>query len=257
MLTGATIDEARIVVGERLRAGSSDEVREGTLVGSPDIRVLITLTAQHTESHATIASRMRLELKGIAPLLYVGPAREPYVDALVERLPAGRPARDSAPWSSASAMRLGYALATVVARIHAAGELVGAIRPELVYVDDNRDLSALVPRGPRFIATAAQPMHGRRTYAVPYSDGTALTTLQPSAASEVFAIAATLFTLRTGSHPFGDERDPVAIFKRIVMGAADRWPAEDSVAKVLDAALDREASKRPSAADLAAALRGS
>ena len=256
-MTGTTVDQGRIVLGERLRAGSSDEVRTGFLAADPSQRVLVTLTARHAESYATLADRLELPFSGIAALELVGPAPAPYADVLVETLPEGLPAIERIPVPRADLCRLGAQLAAVVARVHAAGQLVGAIRPELVYTTDRLELSALVPRGPGFIASAPQPMHGRRTYAVPYSSPEVLTRTSSGPATEVFALAATLFTLGSGKHPYGNDADAASIAKCILVGKPAPWSDGGSLGDLFERSFDRDPKKRPTAQEICNALEAS
>jgi hypothetical protein len=87
----------------------------------------------------------------------------PYADALVERLPAGEPLHP--PLAEAALSRIGAEVATILARVHAAGAIVDGIRLELIY--NGGRVTTLAPQGPAFIATAP-PTKGIRTYHVPY-----------------------------------------------------------------------------------------
>ena len=245
-MSGWTLDRGRIIVDERLRAGSSDEVRTGHLAADPDVRFLVALTAQHP---ANALARWR----GFEEVDYVGPTDPgvPYSDALVEVLPPGEPAH--APRSEHSVIALGHALASYVARAHERGRRVGGIYPELVYVRPNDELSGVCPNGPEFIATAPQPMHGPRSYRMPFVAFEALALGKPELASDVFATCATLFFLREGHHPFGD--DVLEMLKRMDRDEPDRLAGGAELAAVIAAGLARAPARRPSAAELASTLR--
>lgn len=71
-LHGRVIADGRFVLGERVRAGSCDEVRRGHVAGEPDTRVLITLTARHAQPLEVYAAAHDLAFEGIAPLVWYG-----------------------------------------------------------------------------------------------------------------------------------------------------------------------------------------
>lgn len=246
-----TVGSGRYVLDESVRAGSSDEVRLGHLADDAAVRVLVTLTARHPAPQLTAIAVEE-------PVLYVGPVDPgvPYDDALVERLPAGVAASGVAPLAERDVIRIGAGLAAEVARQHARGRRLGGIYPELVFVtvETEAAFAGVCPYGPDFIASAPQPMHGTRSYRVPYLAGEVLLRGRPELASDVFATCATLFALGTGRHPFGDARDLRQLLLAIDTSEPGPWPGDPRLAAILAGGLRRHPAKRPTAAALRDAL---
>jgi hypothetical protein len=244
-----SLDAGPIIIGDRLRSGSGDEVRVGWLRADPSIRCLITLTGKHAESHATLRHSLTLDVDGIAPLELLGSAEGiGYEDALVERI-AG--AGVAPPFSVVELRHLGTRLATIVARAHSTGAWLGGIRPELVFVSEQGPL--LAPRGPRFIASSPLA-RGMRSYSVPFMSPEELLYARGGQPSDVFSLCATLFFLGTDRHPFGDTRDVSALVARLAMGTPDAWPEGGALAELLVLGMRSVASERPTAAELAELL---
>lgn len=246
-----TLDGGRIILGDVVRDGEADEVREGHIANDPTDRVLVTLTARHTEPLAALGQRLQLEVAGIAPLVWTGAA--PSGDALVEQRPAGRTAEACAPIPRGPLCTLGARVADVLARAHDAGKLVLGVRPELIYVDHQHRFTGLVPRGPAFIASA--PGVRFNSYTVPYAPYEVLALDAPVAASDVFALCASLFFIGTGAHPFGDPVQLTQLVYAILGGEATPWPEPGPLRDLLAAGMARDPQMRPSARDVAAALR--
>jgi serine/threonine protein kinase len=246
-----SLDSGRIIIGERLRGGTtSDVVHLASRADDPDERCLVTLTTKHAESYDRLRTRFELAFEGIAPLAFLGPTDPgtPFSDALAERLPPGHPV---APRLSEPVLaRLGAAVASILARVHAAGGVINGIRPELMYVDDAQRLTTIVPRGPGFAASA--PMKsGMRTYHVPYFSPEQFLANQVSPASDVFALCATVFFLATGTHPFGDTEQLGALVGRLTVGAIEPWPGTPGLGRILGRGMAPDAAARPTAVALA------
>jgi hypothetical protein len=238
-----------LVLGARLRTGSGDEVRAGTLGDQP---VLVTLTTRHASPYAQLANQLRLAFVGIASLESIGAAQAPYDDMMIERLPAGQPATDVARLPVQSLAQLGAAIADVLAQVHGANTVIGGVQPELIYVDDDGRFTGLVPRGPRFINSAPQPIRGLRSYRVPYIGHEGLVLGQrPSRATDVFALCASLFVLGSGTHPFGDPEDLGQLVARVIADQREPWPAGGALAQLLARGLAQRPDERPTAAVLA------
>jgi serine/threonine-protein kinase len=216
---------------------------------------LITLTAAHRPDQLARAQHDAPIVDGFAPILYVGAtdAGVPYENALVELLPPGEPPDVRAPLTEQTLAHVGSSIAGVVAAAHAQGKGANGIRPELVYVSTDTEpvFSGLCVGGPDFIATAPQPMHGPRSYRVPYFSYEAGVVGLPVLASDVFALCATLFFLGTGRHPFGDPNSLRAMLLRLAQGAPEAWPGDVRLGAILARGLDRDPNVRPSAEQIA------
>jgi hypothetical protein len=248
-----TVDRGRITVGERLRSRTADEVRMGWIASAPSERLLLTLTTKHAEPYERILSRLALAFDGIAALEYVGAPDPgvPHTDVLVERLPTGQPA--SPTLAEPALVRLGIDVARVVAPVHAAGQVIDGIRPELIYVnadDGEPRFSGLVPRGPAFIASAPIS-RGVRSYPVPYLSPEQYLSNQSGPASDVFALCATLFFLGSGAHPFGDPDQIVDLLNRLSTGGVSPWPGSPALGAVLVRGMPPRIGERTTASTLA------
>jgi hypothetical protein len=166
-----------------------------------DGRVLVTMTAPQTVAHAELVRRLAIGVEGITPLLDVTTVvieGVPY-DVLVEAEPEGAALTNFRMEDSAAVAR---GLAAHVARAHAAGRVLGGIRPELVYTD-GYVCTGLAPRAEWFFMTA-----GGRCYGVPpcfdevYLSPEMLSLAQPTPASDVFSLCATLAWILDGVPPF-------------------------------------------------------
>lgn len=241
-----------VVLGPQLRTGSGDEVRTGMLGTQP---VLVTLTTRHIALHAQLADELRLAFEGIAPLESIGNAQPPYDDMMIERLPPGRPASEVAQLSVQSLAQLGAAVAEVLAKVHAAKHVVDGVQPELIYVGDDGRFTGLVPRGPRFITSAPQPVRGLRSYRVPYLGHEVLVLGKPAGpATDVFALCASLFVLGHGTHPFGDPANLGQLVARVAADQRETWPQGGALGQLLVRGLAQRPEDRPTAAVLAGEL---
>ncbi len=251
----------RIAVGELLRSGANDAVAVGWLVGDRSVRFLITLTDAHGEARSEVAGRLAFPFAGIAALEGIVAPDPPltYVDALVERLPAGRPASDLAPLPERALAAIGVQVARMLVPVHAAGQQLLGIHPDLIYVaDDGEDglprVSGLVPRGPLFIAGARAPSRGPSTYQLPYVGPELISGNRPEPRTDVFALCAALHHLGTGAHPFGTLAGFPQLIARIASGAPDPWPGGGRFGEILARGMAREVAARPTADELAAAF---
>ncbi len=248
-------DFSQIELGKVLRSGTGSEVREGTsrLDGTP---LLVTLTGPHPDdpSEPVHNERYQLPIDPIATLAWIGRvANQRFTDVLVER-PAGRPATELAPFDDRGVAALGAPLAAVVARVHYANALIDGIQPELIYVDDGGHLTGLAPRGPRFVASAPAPA-GPSCYPIPYVGHEALILGKPAAqATDVFALCASLFVLRTGKHPFGDLDSLPEIMMRIMANQPEPWPTPGALADLIARGLAQDPKQRPTATELVRAF---
>lgn len=247
-MSGWTVDQQRIVVGKLLRGGNADAVYLGT---QGDKRYLVTLSTKHTEAHESIRRRMAFPFEGIAPLAFVGATDEgcPFADALVEELPDGHEAVPKLPEAAVAA--IGIAVGRIATQFHAAGGVIAGIRPELIFVDDNNVFTTMAPRGPAF-ASSAPMSRGVRTYALPYTSLEALVHGQLSAASDVFGLAASLWFLASGAHPFGEQ--PMDVMNHLAGNQPLPWTGRAALGAILLACFAPTPSERPTARDLVSRL---
>lgn len=257
-----TVEGGRVVVDELLEGAATTARLRGYLADDPQQRRLVTLAGRLMAPVEPLRRALAMEIEGIAALEFLGPVDRPDDYAwrgacMVEVEPRGRPANELAPIGERDAAALGVQIAAVVARAHAAGQLVRGIRPELVYVDAGiggvSRLVALVPRAPLLLDGARPASHGPPLMAHIYRAPEDQLGRAPEPRSDVFALCATLFALVTGHHPFGDR--PGEQLDNLTAGSMRHYPGSPALGGVLMAALSRDPARRPDLARLVAGLR--
>jgi hypothetical protein len=220
-------------------------VRLGHVADDATTRVLVTLTARHTaDQMARFAANDRAMYAGATD------AGVPYQDALVERLPDGAVASSRVPFEDAALIQLGAELFAWIARAHERSRSIGGIHPDLVFVLAEGRMAGICPLGIEFIATAPQPMHGPRSYRVPFLAPEMFFTAVGDRPSDVFAACATLFFLGAARHPFGDAGNVRQIMARTRAGRVEPWPGSPDIGELLATGLAPESRDRPSAEQL-------
>lgn len=256
------IIDARVADAYRITDAIWDNPGRGRYRGMAEVEpigpVLIAVTAAQKVPFADSRARLALELPGITRLRAIDELAVPLgtIHAIVEDEPAGR---SLAAWrevglSRAAVIRVGTAVAGVVAAAHARGFALGGVRPELIYAeprDGELALTAIAPRAVGFFATGGaldagnEPAFDDVYEPIDLAVGRRL----PTAAADVFTLAAGLGTLIAGRHPFatGSWAVQVDAMTRVDGG----WPGvDDPVLRVLETALARNPATRPSAAEL-------
>lgn len=148
--------------------------------------------------------------------------------------------------------RLARRLALAVAAVHDAGVLHRDVSPGNVMVHGERP--ALIDFGLAHDAAEAQTTRPGMVVGTPaYLAPEVIEGGPATAASDVFAWAATIAFAATGRPPFG--RGPLeGVCLRIVSGTADLEGVEEPLAGLLRLGLDRDPRRRPSARWFAGAL---
>ena len=178
---------------------------------------------------------------------------------LVEALPRGTPSTRMRP--SRGVPPFVRTLATRFADAHAAGRVVGELHPTLVFVDSDGELVACAQRPLRAERAAGRAAHGTqngstRSGMAPMFFDWYLTRAEvrgePSASQseDVFRLAAMVWRWRRGVSPFGAGADRLT---NTIEGRPVHPPADD-LDRTLVRAFAPNATERPSAADLVAAL---
>lgn len=216
-------------------------------LGSPQQRGRTELVAA-----LTLAGPGIVPLRGIAELIE---ENESPLSALIEDAPPGMPLASIAlPFSLADAVGLGIALARVIKQVHAHGQIVRGIRPELVYVDGKRSLSGLVPRCELFWSLAPAPGYGvAPCFEELYLAPEILAGRDAVPASDVFSLCALLAHVASGEHPFAAP-SMMGQITAIAAGKRGRWNGPEVLAGILDAGLAADPAKRPSPARVIEAL---
>ena len=254
-----TAEGGRVVIAEDLHLAFGQGVFRGHLADDPQQKRIVTQAPLEDTSAAELAKRFPLELPGVASLEFAGPVDPSDQvgwtgECFVEVEPRGQPAIELASIDEERVLPVARDLAATLERAHAAGQVVGGIRPELIYlrrdVGGELRLAGLVPRGPVLLARARPLSSGNppftRFYASPFDPPLA-------AAGDVFALAASLWHLVTGAHPFGDHY--LDQIRRMHARERPAWSGSPALGALLHDGMSLDPSGRPTAADLARRLR--
>jgi hypothetical protein len=152
--------------------------------------------------------------------------------------------------SPARVARLGAQLADALAAVHAAGIVHRDVKPGNVLVtDDDRaklgdfGISRVVHGDVTLTDTAL--LTGTPGYVAPeVANGE-----EPTAASDVFSLGATLFSAVEGVSPFGDSDNPLVLLRRAAEGDVSAPRQAGPLAPALSALLRVNPKKRPTAAE--------
>ncbi len=239
-----TLGDGRWTLTETLRGGPD----RGMFRGTGDVPVLVTLGAPQRRSHVEVARQLAYVVPGVAPLLSIEAVTIERVryDALVEREPEGAPVTVDRPLDVRA---VAHGLVEIVAHAHAAGQVLGGLRPELVYAQ-GATCTGIAPRAEVFLAGASE-----RSYGVPpcfdevYLSPEAISLAPLTLASDVFSLCATLVFILEGAPPFAGD----SLLERIA--AALRGTTRPlSVPSVIAAGLATDPTHRPDVVAVRAAL---
>ena len=243
-LRGATVCDGKWRLLEPL-FGSVDES-----VWRAEPNALVTVGWSTGLSDSELSARLALPFPGVTPLLAVGTIDGTDREVVVEVRPRGAPSPMPAP-DVATACRWGARVAEIVAEVHRAGAAVGGLRPEAVWIDDG-EVTAIVPRATRFWEMQTVDVGIVPGFSTVLLSPERLAGAGPSAADDVFALAATVAIWASGRHPFaGDTRDAQVL--ALLGRRRAPFAGPPRLAALLDAALG-DASARPSIAAFGAAL---
>lgn len=210
---------------------------------------------------ASIAERpgLDLPLRSVEAIETDSGIRTLIVEALPEGGPLPRLAGAMPDGGAAGMPAFGQALSERFAATHASGGIVGRLVPELVFVDPaSMALVGCAQRSLRADAGAA-PMDGAgRLFGAAYLTPSAIQGRPAMQEDDVFLLAALVWRWRHGTDPFEGpllERMTRTVDGGPVSGAPEAGEAGfDSVDALLLRAFDVRPDRRPSAAELAAAL---
>jgi hypothetical protein len=239
-----TIDNGRWTLTETLCGGPD----RGMFRASGDVPALVTIGAPQQRPHAELARKFAYVIAGVTPFFTIQPVTIEGIryDALVEAEPVGAPITVKRPADGRAVAR---GLVEIVARAHAVAQVLGGIRPELVYAE-GATCTGIAPRAEPFLAGASA-----RSYGVPpcfdevYLSPEAISLEAITPASDVFSLCATLVYLLEGEPPFPGE----SLMERITAAMHGR-PRPTAVAPAIIAGLAADPRKRPDVTAILAAL---
>jgi hypothetical protein len=248
---GAELAGGRWRVVEVVRGGPD----RGQLRANGEGPALVTIAPPQRRDCALVAGSLAWESPHIAPLLWCGGIVGEGVayDVLIEAEPEGVPLDRWQSESVAVKRTVARELCEAVREAHDRGLVLGAIRPELVYLDGS-GLAGITPRAERFFAGATE-----RTYGVPpcfdevYLAPEQLSLRAPGPPADVFSLGATLTRLLTGRPPFAG----ASMMERMSAALRGRHIALEAagpLAAPLAAAMSVEPGTRPSIEELCGAV---
>lgn len=238
---GESLGGGRYVITEHL-GGTPDRGRYRARDESTKDTVLVTLGTTQTARAAVLRERLALEVAGVAPLLEISDLKAGYT-GLVENEPSGAPALTPL-LDVGSAARLALEIAVILRRAHAQGLTLAGLRPELVYVDDDR-VTGIAPRCEPFLVTAGEPCYGVPPCFDHFYLAPELLTApsEPTGpAADVFSLCAILGHWVAGEHPFAGEGISQGI--AIMTGNRRPWHGDPAVGALIDGGLEPDPGRR-------------
>jgi len=255
----AVLDDGAYRLVERVRGEPGRGLYRG-LCRSDGGRVLVTLTTPQARALEELRRELGYRTPGIARLRHLGPLAGPggELAAMVEDEPSGVPSAELAlPLEPPAAARLARQVAETLAAVHAGGEVIRFLRPELVYADEvagGLRLSGIAPRAEAFVAEAT-PAYGMGPLFDSVFAAPEVLAMAPvvGPAADVFSLAAMVGFWLTGEHPF-DGETPVAQLGAIAAGRGRMWNGPVALGMVLADGLVPHPAARPALADLVSGL---
>lgn len=263
-LGARTADGRYMVLWHMQGAPENGIYTAGETSGMSGDRFLATLSTRQTVPYDELALALAFDTPGVPPIAHIGPVETGEfpleIDALIETMPDGARSHEwvPAPLTPQAAATLGIAMARVLDEAHRHGLVLAGVRPQTVWVSGTPErprLAGLTPRAELFWQTAA-----RLDYGVPpaYDDVYAapewLGGHEPTAASDVFSLCATLAWWLTGDHPFAG-RSFMEQTDAILAGRRAPWRGPAALREVIERGLARRPGERASLADVITALQ--
>jgi hypothetical protein len=238
-------------IGEQLRGTAPLGMYRATAEGATR-PMLVTVGAAQSRSYLDLAADLSMKARGVAPLRHIGPLGDSGLDVMMEEEPEGWPASElQTPLDPGAVSLLCDGIGHILTFAHAAGIVLRHLRPELIYVDGDV-VTGVAPRAEEFLATAGPPGSDiEPMFDAMYQAPEILTsTGAPTAAADVFSLAALAVTWLSGRHPFAGD-DLASQLDSTVAGRRRPWTA----VPVLDRALAPAPAVRPRLAELVLGLR--
>lgn len=241
-----------------VRRGRSVEVGCDLHRGEP---VVVTTLPVLSDEPLPPRARLVLDYEGVSPLVWSGRVERDagLANVVVEALPRLARSDRLGPLAPTELARLADATACVLARVHAGGECLVGLRPELTLVDALGRVT-VAPRGDllRLLTWPLGPrVEGQET---PFDDLYVAPELlmgsEPPPASDVFSLCAAIVRWSTGEHPFV-RPTPAAQVQAMLSATPDCEGVPGPLRSLVVAGLRPGPGSRPSLADLRAALRRS
>ena len=241
------------IAGMRAR-GLYRAIKAGDASGK---RYLVTMGSRQKRSLSARAEELAFAVAGVEPLELIGRVDDDQgvYHALVEQEPAGVPTTQlPLPLSPEATVDLAVQVSQILERIHAEGQVVGYLRPELIYVDPSDNAVKLTGVGVRtegFLADVVPPSYGvPPLFQTVYSSPEVVSGADNiGPATDVFSLSAIVGFWLTGEHPFVGET-PMEQMAAIWQGRGRPWKGPSALGLILSDGMETDPAARPPLAKL-------
>jgi serine/threonine protein kinase len=229
---------------------------QGRYVHKDGTRALVTFTRPPAIPVDELTRRLQRTTEGVAPLLAIELTDERAI--MYEHEPNGAPlSAPMSPLSPDDALAVLRGIAAILARAAEAGEVLGGIRPELVYVGPELQITGIAPRAELLAGTTVPPLDllPSSPFDAMYGSPELLGGGPLTPAADLYSACSLFLYVVTRSAPFGSGDGVIAQFLAMQRGAPEipsSVPA--SIAAVVRAGLAVDPASRPSAQELLVAL---
>jgi hypothetical protein len=259
--TVARTDPSGVSAGEGWRLVTwlrgSTAFGQGRYARTDGTRALVTFTSPQSLAADALLRRLRSATPGVAPLLALEVTGAGAV--MIEVEPPGVPlATPMFPAPPEIALHVLEGLLRIVAGATEKGEVLGGIRPELVYAGPALTVTGVAPRAERFARTAtpSRDLLPPSPFESLYGAPELVTGGAPSPAADVYSACAVFLYVASRRAPFASPGASM-IEQLVAMQTGEgpvALPVGEPLATLLRAGLARDPGARPSAEELLAAL---
>lgn len=218
---------------------------------------LVTFTRPQRVPAAELATQLARTTEGIAPLLSIEEIGERMV--MREWEPTGIAlSTPMFPLPPEVALGVLGGIVEILERAAGAGEVLGGIRPELVYAGPDLEVTGIAPRAELLARTMreSRDLAPELPFAALYAAPEAITQGAFSEAGDVFSACAVFLYALTRRAPFAPGGSPMEQVMAMMQGAAVvPGSVPPPLATLIAAGLSPTPGARPTARDLLAALR--
>ena len=203
---GYVLCDGRFVIGGRYNdsTGTFLDIGVDRSTGAP---ILVSKLFVYEGDQTPPERALALTYEGITPMLFLGQVElsEGFANVLIEELPPGRSGDLGRAMAPRLALRAGASIAELLTRVHAAGELIYGLRPELTFLDEEQRVT-LAPRGDLFRRLCWEKGQRFARQLPPFENvylaPEIIQRQAPTSASDLYALCLTLVSWMSGAHPY-------------------------------------------------------